>query len=263
MATIPPATLAAFRIAVAAVVLVAIVRATGRAWPRDARVWLHFLALGCLGNALPFFLIGWGQERVASSTAGLLMGVMPVVTLVLAHFLVPGERMNGARALGFLMGFAGLALLFGPAAAQQPAGGTSELIRRASVLGGALCYATNNVVAKRLPAVDPLVTAAGVTLVTAVWMGPLVAALDAPWTLSPTSGGVAAALWLGVAATALATVVYFRLIQSAGPTFVSLVNYAIPVVALAAGVALLGESVGASSLAALAFILVGIAFARR
>lgn len=112
--TVPPLTVAAARIALAAAVLAAAVGLSGRSWPRG-RVWWHFLALGLLGNCLPFFLIGWGQERVESSLAGILMGVMPLATLVLAHFFVAGEDMTRGKSLGFVMALVGVVVLTGPA----------------------------------------------------------------------------------------------------------------------------------------------------
>jgi drug/metabolite transporter (DMT)-like permease len=92
---------------------------------------------------------------------------------------------------------------------------------------------------------------------------PLALLLDQPWTLTPTAGSVAAIVWLGIGPTALATLLYFKLIASAGPTFMALVNYLTPVVALLAGVGLLGEQPGSGALAGLSLILLGIAVSRR
>ena len=117
--TIPPEGVAAGRIASAALLLCAAVRLSGLRFPRLGRIWLHFLVLGIVGNALPFFLIGWGQERVDSGLSATLMAVNPLVTLVLAHRFVPGERMTPGRTAAFLVGFAVIVVLIGPEALRE------------------------------------------------------------------------------------------------------------------------------------------------
>jgi len=164
VAGVPAATVVAGRVVIAAGLLTGCVVATRRPWPRGSRIWLHFLALGIIGNALPFFLISWGQERIESGVAGLLMGVMPLATVVLAHFLVLNERITQARASGFLLGFAGVALLMGPDAMRGIGGDSNDVLRQIAVLGGALCYAVNTILAKKLPPLDPIVAAAGTML---------------------------------------------------------------------------------------------------
>ncbi len=256
--TVPPLSVAAGRIATAAAVLVAAVRLTGLRFPTAGRLWLHLLVLGLVGNALPFFLIGWGQERIASGLAGILMAVIPIATLLLSHFLVAGERLTGRKLAGFALGFLGVAALMGREALLQFGGSASDLLRQAAVLGGALCYATNLILARRLPEIHPLVASASVMLVASLVMVPLALVLDAPLRLAPSTGSLVAVLWLGLVPTAAATIVYFRLVSSAGPTFVALVNYLIPIVAVAAGVAAFGERPGWGALLALALILSGI-----
>ena len=97
VATLPPATLVASRVGIAALVLVVAARALGLALPAPGRLWLRFLLLACVGNAIPFFAISWGQQRVASGSAGILMAVMPLTTLVLAHFWNPGPGQGEGR----------------------------------------------------------------------------------------------------------------------------------------------------------------------
>ena len=256
--TVPPLSVAAGRIVTAAALLVAAVRLTGLRFPTPGRLWLHLLVLGLVGNALPFFLIGWGQERIASGLAGILMAVIPIATLLLSHFLVAGERLTGRKLAGFALGFLGVAALMGREALLQFGGSASDLLRQAAVLGGALCYATNLILARRLPEIHPLVASASVMLVASLVMVPLALVLDAPLRLAPSTGSLVAVLWLGLVPTAAATIVYFRVVSSAGPTFVALVNYLIPIVAVAAGVAAFGERPGWGALLALALILSGI-----
>jgi drug/metabolite transporter (DMT)-like permease len=259
---VPPATLVAGRIGIAALVLTAVVYGVGLRLPPPGRIWGRFLVLALVGNSLPFFLISWGQERIDSGLAGILMAVMPLATLVLAHFLVVGERMNRRTAAGFVLGFLGVVVLMGPEAIAELGEGGSELAREAAVLSGALCYAVNTILARRLPETPPLVSSASVMILASLVMVPVALALDRPLDLPPDPVSVAAVVWLGLAATAAATILYFQLIASAGPTFFSLINYQIPLVAVLAGVLVLGEEPGWTALGSLVLILAGLALSQ-
>ncbi len=256
--TLPPATLVATRVGVAALVLLALLRPLGIRLPPPGRLWLRYGLLAFVGNAVPFFSISWGQQRVPSGVAGLLMAVMPLATLVLAHFFVAGERLDWRRSAGFGLGFAGVALLTGPDAAARLGGATSDIAHQAAILLGALCYAINTILARHMPTAHPVVAAACTMIMATGIMLPACLWLDAPWQLAPSSTSLLSAVWLGLVPTGVATVLYFRIVSSAGPTFLSLMNYLIPVVALGTGIALLGEPFQWSAAAALGLILAGL-----
>jgi drug/metabolite transporter (DMT)-like permease len=259
VATVPPLTLVAGRLTIGALTLLAILYAKGVRLPPLGTIWIAYGVLGVVGNALPFFLITWGQEVVDSALAGILMAAMPLATLVLAHFLVQGERMTAARVAGFALGFVGIVFLMEPAAAAGLGGAALQVLSQLSVLCGALCYSANSILARLSIRSDFLVAATGTLLVAAILVLPLALVVDAPWILRPSLSSVAAITWLGIGPTAIATVFYFQLISSAGPTFMSLVNYLSPAVAVFLGVTLLGEQPGVSAYAGLALILTGIA----
>lgn len=262
VATVPPATVVAGRLVIGAIILVAVVYATGRRLPAFGRVWIAFAALAIVGNVVPFYLITWGQKVVDSALAGILMAGMPLVTLVLAHLLVDGERMTRNRVSGFTLGFIGIVVLMGPAALAGLGGSPLQVISQLAVLAGAFCYAANSVMARLLVKTDFLVVAASTILIAAVIMVPVWLALDAPWRLSPGPASSAAIVWLGIGPTAIATICYFTLISSAGPTFMSLVNYLSPAVAVFLGVTLMNEHPGAEAYSGLALILAGIALSQ-
>jgi len=262
VATVPPLTLVAGRITIGALILLFLLYAKGLRLPAPGPIWAAYAVLGIVGNVLPFFLITWGQQSIDSALAGILMAAMPLATLLLAHFLVKGERVTWGRAGGFLLGFLGIVLLFEPAAIDRVGGSTLRVISQLSILCGALCYAANSVMARLLVRSDFLVAAAGTMLVSSTIAVPLALGLNAPWTLEPSASSIAAIVWLGVGPTAIATILYYRLIGSAGPTFMSLVNYLSPAIAVFLGVALLGEKPGVNAYAGLALILVGIAFSQ-
>lgn len=262
LGSIPPATLATLRLGVAAAVLCLQMRVARHRFPTSGRVWLHFAVLGLLGNALPFFLLSWGQQRITSSLAGILMATIPLVTLVLAHFF-DGDRMTPPRVAGFVLGFAGVVVLIGPDALRQLGGSQTEVVSQLAALAAALCWAGTAIVAARLPAMHATVAAAGTLLAGTALTLPLALAWEQPWHVAVTPGALAAALWLGVVATAVADTLYYRLIAGAGPTFFALINYVVPVVAAVAGVVVLDETLPATALAALVLILIGLALGQR
>ncbi|HEV2007666.1 MAG TPA: DMT family transporter [Burkholderiales bacterium] len=263
IASVPPATLVASRLALGALLLYVVMRLRGLALPPLGRRWIPFAVLAIVGNSAPFYLISWGQQFIDSALAGILMAVMPLTTLLLAHFFVAGERLTANRTLGFAVGFSGILVLMGPAVLSGLGGSLLEVTAQATVLAGALCYAANSVMARRLVATDFLVTSTSVLIVATIVTAPLALVLDRPWTLAPSVSSTAAIIWLGIGPTALATLLYFRLIAAAGPTFMSLVNYLSPLVALLAGVLLLGEKPGVTAFAGLGLILLGIGLSRR
>lgn len=260
--TIPPATLVATRLAIGAMILVAVVRASGRALPPPGGAWIPYALIAIVGNAAPFWLITTGQQYIDSALAGILMAIMPLATLVLAHFFVAGERMTRNRVTGFALGFAGVIVLLGPAALSSPGGSSASLLAQLAVLAGALCYAAQTVMARRLLRGDVLVASAGIIVLAALVSLPVALVLDAPWTLRPSAASLGAVIWIGIGPTALATLTFLRLIESAGPTFMSLANYCIPVVAVFLGVTLLGEAPGANAYTGLLLILGGIALSQ-
>ena len=253
-----PSALVAIRLLIAAALLGGMVLASGRRFPASRRFWLFGLAIALAGNCIPFWLISFGQQRIDSSLAGILMGLMPLTTMVLAHFFVRGERLNAIKAAGFLLGFGGLVVLVGPTALLQLRGEGSELWHQLAVLGGAICYAINAILARHRPAADPLVAAAGVMLMGSLVMLPIGGpAAPAELAVVPRASLIAM-LALAVIATGIATVVFLKLVTIAGPSFTSFINYLIPVWALLMGVVFLGERPGLRAILALALILSGI-----
>ncbi|MFZ0789228.1 MAG: DMT family transporter [Chromatiaceae bacterium] len=265
LAALQPSLVVAGRLLVACVLLLplAVLRlpaARGRGEPAwGARLWVFLVLIAILGNALPFSLIAWGQQRIDSGLAGILMAVMPLATLGLAHYFVPGERLTRYRVGGFLLGFGGVVVLMGPQALFGTASGESRLLPMLAVLGGAFCYAASAILARLRPASAPLPSAAVTTLIAAGLMVPGVLGPGdlrlppaVPW------APLAAVLGLGIFSTAWASIIYFRLIKSAGPAFVSQLNYLIPLWAVLVGMAFLDERLQANQLYALALILGGI-----
>ena len=252
-----PAALVAVRVSIAAVILVIYMRACGIRLPSEGRRWLPMLVMAILGNVLPFQLVAWAQLHIASSMAGVLMAMMPLFVLTLAHFLVPGARLTPLRVAGFAMGFIGVTCVIGPDALRG-LGGNMVLWGALAALAAAFSYSISTIYARRLGAVEPVSLSAGMLVIGSLLMLPP-ALIDAPSLVMPTLAAGASVAVLGVLCTGMATVLYFRLVQGPGPTFLSFVNYLVPAWAVLAGALILDESLSAWAYAGLALILSGIA----
>lgn len=259
LASLPSSTVVGGRLVIASIGLIAIWLIRRRGVPAGLRVWWFFFLFAVFGNALPYSLISWGQAFIDSGLAGILMAIMPLITLVLSHFVIPGERLTRYRVFGFLAGFCGIVVLMGPDALTAAQLGDSQLVAMLAVLGGAVCYAIAAVLARLRPAGDALVSAAATTVIGAILLFPvMMQGLTSVPLAAARDIDLIAVLALGVFSTAIASIVYFRLISSAGPAFVSQLNYLIPLWAVFVGVVFLGEQPQMNQLYALLLILCGI-----
>jgi drug/metabolite transporter (DMT)-like permease len=228
--------------------------------PRDTKSWGWLASLALVGNIAPFFAISWGQQHVSSALAGILIGFTPIVTLAIAHFFLKEERITPRRALGFLIGFAGLLIVLGPAALKDLSVGGERLLGQLAILGGACFFAANNVIARCAPEMPLLVKSSGVMLAGALAGFAAASVLTPPASIVDASTASLLGLaGLGIFSTGLAAIVFFRLIDMTGATFVSLTNYLVPVFAALAGYLIFGEELKFRVLGGLALILAGIA----
>jgi len=252
-----PLTVVNVRLAVGATTLYGIMRYYGYSLPRERVWWWRFLLLSFLGNLLPFTLISWAETRISSAQAGLLMALMPITTMVLAHFFVHGDSLTPRRITGVLLGLVGVIVLIGGDVLSGISAGS--LIAQLAVLLSTLAYAVNSVYTKRIPTTNTLVVATGSLILGTLVLLPITLVIDKPWMLDPDGISVIAVVLLGVFSTGLATWVYFKVVSDCGPSFLSIINYAIPVLAFAAGVVLLNEPAHPSQFAGLVAICIGIA----
>ena len=259
----PPSVVAAGRIMIAAIVLIifSIFRRDSFSFLKNH--WLILIALAFFGSCLPFYLISWGQQTVDSGIAGILMAIMPLTTIVLAHFFVVGEKLTTNRVIGFLLGFTGIVVLFGPSALANFDSDTDRLVAMLAILLGAVSYAVNTIIAKRLPNESFVALSAAVLTIASILMLPAIFVTDQIWEFSINTIEFAFLVLLGIFPTALATVIYFAVIARVGPSFLSQINYLIPVWAVIIGVLLLNEKIGLNAIVALIIILAGIAIAQR
>ena len=255
---LPTFTIVVARVGIAAVALHILLRILGQTFPREWPVLRAFLIMGLANNVVPFGLIVWGQSHVASSVAAILNATTPVFAVVVAHYFAHDERLTPARVVGVVLGFAGVAVMMGADAV-----GTLGLQAGAQVafLGAGLAYSLASVYGRRFTkmGVTPMATATGQVTASSIVLIPLVAFVDRPWTLaSPSTDTVLALVALGVFSTALAYVLYFRILATAGATNLMLVTLLIPVSASAFGVVILGEVLGVHHVLGMALIAGGL-----
>jgi len=262
-----PLEIAAWRLTLAAVLLLAVVRWRGLVIPLDARsLWL-FLAIGALNGAIPFTLIGWGQQSVASSTTAILIATSPFATLALSHLMSDDERFGWGRLVGLLLGFGGILVLFsdglGVGQAGNEAGGEaggegSSLPGMLAIVAAACCYALSAILIRRLPGVPSLSVVAGTLCAATLLLLPFLLVRHPPWQATPDAPAALAVLFLAVGPTAVAYVMRTRIVQRNGAVFMSSAGYLIPLFAVLWGWLFLDERPSARVWIALSLVVAGI-----
>lgn len=253
---VPPFTVAFGRTALAALTLYLVLRSTGLNLPRLGKMWGPFLVMGLFNGALPYTLITWAEIYIDSGLAAILNALMPLFTVLLAHFLTRDEKLNWMKVVGIVFGFLGILVLVGPAVLK---GLGTHLFSQLAVIGAAMCYAVAVIFGRRLRDMPPLVSATGQLTGAAVLTMPFSVVFDAPWQLSATPLAVGALVCLSLLGTALAYLLYYYLLPRIGPTNVSLVTYLIPLTGVFWGALVLGERLHWSAFLSLGLILAGIA----
>jgi drug/metabolite transporter (DMT)-like permease len=257
--TLPPITVTAVRVLIGAAMLTAIAAVAGRRLPSDPKVWGYAFLSGLFGFALPFTLISWGEQRIDSGPAAILMAGMPLVTILLARFVVGDEPLPLNKTIGVVCGIIGLAVLIGPAELAT-LGGNS--VREIAVVLASFCYAVNAIAAKRIAGEDPYAASAAILICASALLLPASVLLEKPWTLSPSPEAWLAVLLLGMLSTAAASLIMLALLRRQGAGFFAQINFLVPLFGVFWGFVILSERPPAQSLAALAIIFAGIAISR-
>ncbi len=263
--SVGPYVVVASRLTLGAVFLVTIAYAMGKGLPpvRGAgtgRLWVFIAGMAVFSNVIPFLLLSWGQQVVASGFAGVCMAVVPLLVLPLAHVFVPGEVLTLRRLIGFVIGTLGVIVLIGPGAFAAT-GQNFELLARLACVGAAGCYAIGSIFTRLCPEVDRLSMAAAVLLLASVIILPVALIVEGvPQEISLNS--LLALIYLGVLPTAVAQVLLTMVIRDAGPVFMSLVNYQVPLWSVFFGAVILSEPLPPSLMLAMALILGGVALSQ-
>jgi drug/metabolite transporter (DMT)-like permease len=256
---LPPLTIVALRVSIAAVALLALLRVLGRDLPRGDRFWAACFGMGVLNNVIPFSLIAWAQSQIPSGLASILNATTPLFAVLTTHVLTMDEKATAPKLVGVVVGFLGVAVMIGPAALFDAGG---SMLAQLAVLGATFSYALSAVFGRRFKALgaEPLATAAGQLTASMAMLLPVCLLLDRPWTMPlPSPAILGSLLALALVSTALAYILFFRILASAGATNLMLVTFLIPISAILLGWLVLGERLEAKHLAGMALIGLGLA----
>ena len=237
---LPPITVVLGRLSIAALILVVVVQASGLAWPRGVAGWWPYAVMAMFNNVIPFILVARGQLDIASGLGSVIVATTPLWVLVLTKLFRPGERIGGMQIVGILLGVAGVAVLFGPEAL---AGRGTMLIGMTLSLIGAISYGCAGVWGARFRGVPPLLSSCCQLICSSLIVLVLCIGADRPWTLPmPGALTIASLIALAVVSTALAYLVFYRVLAVAGGTNVMLVTLIMPPMSILFGIVLLGEA---------------------
>jgi drug/metabolite transporter (DMT)-like permease len=255
VATIPPITLIAARTLIAATVLLIVLRIRGLRLPSDATTWRRFFIQACLNTAVPFTLIAWAETTTDAGLAVILNSTTPVFAFLMTVLFVRHEPVSGRKMAGIAAGFSGIVLIVGMQALN---GVGRELLAQLSVIAASVCYGGAVIFGKNFKGLDPMMPAAGSLICGAALLAPLSLVVDQPWTLSPSASSIFALLTLSVFSTALAFVIYYRLIRTLGSVGTTSQAYLRVPIGVAIGVIFLGESLPPTAWIGLVLVVIGV-----
>jgi drug/metabolite transporter (DMT)-like permease len=256
VATIPPITLIACRTLIAGLLLVVIMYWRGVNLPTDAANWRRFLSQACLNSVIPWTMVAWGSQALDAGVATILNSTAPIFTFILTAAVTRHEAVTSRKLIGVIAGMVGICLIVG---VQALGGLGQQLIAQITCVLAAICYAGAAIFGRNFKGLDPMAPAAGSLLCGAAILIPLSIVVDRPWALAPSMNSLLALLAIAVFSTALAFVIYFRLIQTLGSVGATAQAYLRVPIGVAFGVIFLGEQLSPTVWIGLACVVVGVA----
>lgn len=254
---LPPLTIVFARVSIAALLLNAVLVWRRDLMPRDGASWRAFAVMGLLNNIVPFGLLIYGETKIPSGLAAILNATTPMFAVLVAHLFATGEALTANRLAGIGIGFLGVVVLMAPGLLSDAQGG--DLLAEGACVLAAVSYGFAVVYGRRFRGIPPVKVAAGQLTASSVIALPLCLAFDHPWTFPlPTAEVWGALMGLAVPSTAVAYLMFFRILARAGGTNASLVTLLVPVSAVLLGALFLGETLGPAAFAGMALIGVGL-----
>lgn len=254
--TIPPVTLIAARTLIAGGILLVVLRWRGLRLPTDHTTWRRFLIQACLNSVVPFTLIAWAERTVGAGLATILNSTSPIFAFLLTALVTRHEPVTGRKLFGVAAGISGVCLIVGFEAFD---GLGIEVWAQLAIVVATIFYAAAAIFGKGFRGIDPMMPATGSLMCGAALLLPASLIVDRPWTLTPSTASVLALVGLSVFSTALAFVIYFRLIQTLGSVGTTAQAYLRVPIGVAIGVAFLGESLSSTAWMGLACVMAGVA----
>lgn len=253
--TIPPVTLIAARTLIAGGLLMVLVKMRGLSLPTDRENWARFLFQACLNSVIPFTLIAWAEQTTDAGLATILNSTSPIFTFLLTVLVTRHEAVTRRKLFGVSAGLVGVCLIVGFEALD---GLGREALAQLAIVAATISYAGAAIFGKNFKGMDPMLPAAGSMISGALILLPVSLAVDRPWTLAPSGQSIAALFGLSVFSTALAFVIYFRLIQTLGSVGTTAQAYIRVPIGVGLGVVFLGETVTPTAGLGLVCVLAGV-----
>ena len=252
-----PFTLIMFRLLIGFSLLATVVGVAREPLPRDPRTYGHLFVMGIINIAIPFSLITFAEQTVASSLAAVINGAVPLFVIVIAALFLKGETVTLNRVAGLVVGFIGVAVLVGLDVTDL---GSANTLGELALVGATISYAVGNVYAKaHVHGLRPMVPALFQVFFGLLVTGALAFLTEQPLAAVPAPEAILAVVWLGVLGSGLAYLSYFRILQQWGATRTSMVAYLLPVVGIGLGALVLQESMSVSTLVGTILVIGGIA----
>ena len=256
-----PMQIASARIAIGALALTLLSFKYGDGLPSFSqgkrKIWFYSFGMGAFTNGIPFSLLSWAQTEVSSSFAGVAMSFVPFITLTLAHYLVRGQRLSFLKVLGLIIGFLGMLILFDVSNIYSQWTDNNGWRFKLACFGAAACYSIGSIITRRSPSISQLSFSSSGLVAASIIILPVTLYKDGIPDIMEVKSFLPL-IYLGLIPTGLATVLLVYLIKSVGPTFLSLVNYLVPIWAIIFGVFLNSEQLKPSFILALILIFLGM-----
>jgi len=221
--------------------------------PLEKKDIINYFAIAILGNALPFVLVTWAEVSINTNVTGIIMGLMPIITVFLAYFFVKEEKINVYTFIGILLGFGGLFFLL-----EIVKNGNNNFFFQGAVILAAISFATATIYTRKIPNFQPIYILTGSTYFAFLMLIPLAFIFEDPLNTSATSQSIIFGIVLGILNTAIGGLIFFKLIKLSGAAFTSTVNFIVPFIAIIWGYVFLSESLNTNQLVGFLFILTGI-----
>ena len=254
--TIPPVTLIAARTLIAGLLLIVWMSVSGVAMPGSWVIWKRLFVQAFLNSVIPFTLIAWAEQYVEAGVATILNSTAPVFVFFVTWFLTKHEAVTTRKLVGVIAGLLGICLIIGFSALN---GLGDQVLPQLAIVAATICYAGAAIYGRSFQGLSPLVPAAGSLIAGAIVLVPISLIFDRPWALQPSFNSTAALLLLSVFSTAIAFVIYFRLIQTLGSVGTTSQAYLRVPIGVAIGAILLGESLSPTIWMGLGCVVIGVA----
>ena len=259
-----PVTVASLRLIIGALFLYTYYKLKGNNEKISLNTLSIIFLIGLIGNFIPFFLISWSEQFIQSNTAGLLLSIAPILTLIFSHFFTRDDKFTYRKFLSILIGLAGTIFIIGIDSIFYFSNNNSQnLIPKLAIIIAAFGYVISAILAYNLKNISTLTITTYVTIFAALISLPFMIVVEIFNTSTIQLKSIASLIYLGIFPTAIAFVLRFYIISRAGPIFLSYVAYLIPVFAIFWGYIFLKETISFQTGIGVLFVLIGVFISKK